>query len=331
LIHPTIYKMYFKKYCGPLHPLHSITFPHIHHIPPHFLLLLRPMKHLPNLLTLGNLFCGCVAIAYILNAQPYYYVRVDNGIPTFTWVYGVEQLCYGSLFIFIAAVCDLLDGFTARALKVFSPIGKDLDSLADVVSFGVAPSMILYKLLFDAAIQENNAFEVSIIQMVPAFLVACFAALRLAKFNITASSQKSYFIGMPVPATGIIVASLPLILWSHHSDIAMRFTNWLQYKWVLYSIIALLCFLMVSKVKFFKMIPPKMKIAYLWPQLVVLVAGGIAIPFLEFAAIPVGFILYILLSLVYKQPVSSQNDIEDADFEEVNNSQTAITASKNKK
>src|SRR4051812_41212404 len=173
------------------------------------------MKHLPNLLTLGNLFCGCLAMAYVLTAQPYVYRSVtDHSI---NWIMGTEQMYMGSLFIFIAAICDVLDGFVARALNVFSPIGKDLDSLADVVSFGVAPSMILYKLLFDAAIQEHNAFDVNIIQMVPAFLVACFAALRLAKFNITASSQKSYFIGMPVPATGIIVASLPLILWSHDS------------------------------------------------------------------------------------------------------------------
>ena len=264
------------------------------------------MKHLPNLLTLGNLFCGCLAIACILSAQPYYYVRVDNGMPTFNWVYGVEQLCFGSLFIFIAALCDLLDGLTARALKVFSPIGKDLDSLADVVSFGVAPSMILYKLLFDAAIQEYNAFEVSMLSMAPAFLIACFAALRLAKFNITSDSQKSHFIGMPVPATGIIVASLPLIIWWHRSDIAVKITYWLQYKWLLYCIIALLCFLMVSKVKFFKMKPAKMKIAWMWPQLVLLVGAGIAIPFLEFAAIPVAFILYILLSLVYKQPITAE-------------------------
>src|SRR6185312_2991500 len=120
---------------------------------------------------------------------------------------------YGCIFIFIAAVCDMLDGFTARALKVFSPIGKDLDSLADVVSFGVAPSVIIFKFLWDALMQEKNAFDVNMLGMAPAFLIACFAALRLAKYNITADAQKSYFIGMPVPAVGIVVASFPLVMW----------------------------------------------------------------------------------------------------------------------
>src|SRR5271156_1882253 len=162
------------------------------------------MKHLPNLLTLGNLFCGCIAIAYILTAQPYTSINVgDGGLPSWSWVYGREQICLGSLFIFIAAIFDLLDGLTARALKIFSPIGKDLDSLADIVSFGVAPSVILFKLLWDALMGGKNAFDVSMIGMAPAFLVACFAALRLAKYNITADKQQNYFIGMPVPAVGI--------------------------------------------------------------------------------------------------------------------------------
>jgi len=239
------------------------------------------MKHLPNLLTLANLFCGCIAIAYILTAQPYTSVSIaDGGLPSWRWVYGAEQICWGSIFIFIAAICDLLDGTVARALKVFSPIGKDLDSLADVVSFGVAP-----------------------------FLIACFAALRLAKFNITADKQKSFFIGMPTPAVGLFVASFPLVLWYAPANYAHFFGSLFQNEWVLYIIIGILCWLMVSRVKFIKLMPAKWNIAHTWPQIILIIAGGVAIPFMQIAVLPFVFILYVLLSFIYKQPQTISNNI----------------------
>jgi len=264
------------------------------------------MKHLPNLLTLANLFCGCIAIAYFLTAQPYYSMSMGEGggIPTWQWVYGAEQMYLGSLFIGIAAVCDLLDGFTARALKVFSPIGKDLDSLADVVSFGVAPSIILYKFLWDALMGEKNAFDASMIGMAPAFLLACFAALRLAKFNITSSGQKNYFVGMPVPAVGIFVASLPLVLWFSPQVTARYVAACVQNRWILYLIIAILCWLMVSKVKFLKLLPAEYKAASMWPQLLIVITGIACWFIVGFAAITIAFILYVLLSFIYEQKES---------------------------
>ncbi len=105
------------------------------------------MKHLPNICTLANLFFGCTAITFILNAPAF--LNTITGEDYFP-VLGMEQMYYGSLFIALAALMDVLDGFAARSLKVHSLIGKDLDSLADVVSFGVAPSMILFKLLWFA-------------------------------------------------------------------------------------------------------------------------------------------------------------------------------------
>ena len=256
------------------------------------------MKHLPNLLTLGNLFCGCLAIAYILTAQPFVYRNLGDG--SLQWIMGTEQLYMGSVFIAIAAVCDMLDGFAARALRVFSPIGKDLDSLADVVSFGVAPSMILFKMLWDASMEQMNALDISILGMAPAFLIACFSALRLAKFNITSDSQKHYFMGMPTPAVGMFVGALPIILWKGH----LRLPGFIHdhYKWTIYLFIGLLCWFMVSNIKFFKMIPPKMSLSYSWPQLLLVVLTVASIPFLGFASILVAFLLYVLLSLVYKYP-----------------------------
>ncbi|RYZ50059.1 MAG: CDP-alcohol phosphatidyltransferase [Sphingobacteriales bacterium] len=251
------------------------------------------MRHLPNLLTLANLFCGCIAIAFILSAQNFttaFSLAEEIEVPA------LEQPYWGSIFIFLAAFFDLLDGFSARALKVFSPIGKDLDSLADVVSFGVAPSMILFKMLWAAHITQPEAMDVSMMLMSPAFLVACFAALRLAKFNITAASQSRFFSGMPTPAVGIFVATFPLLLWQNPMNIAGVLYN----PWVLYAIIAVLCWLMVSGVRFFKFMPASWKLPHLWPQMIIIAVAAISIPYLKTGAITLAFILYILLSFVYK-------------------------------
>jgi len=260
------------------------------------------MKHLPNLLTLGNLFCGCVAIAYILTAQPYTSMSLEGGLPTWNWVYGAEQVYLGCIFIGIAGICDLLDGFVARALNIFSPIGKDLDSLADVVSFGVAPSVIIYKFLWDALMSEKNAMDASMLGMAPAFLLACFAALRLARFNISTGGNKGYFEGMPTPAVGLFVASLPLIAWFNPWGMGAMLHN----KWVLYLIIALLCWLMVSKVTFIKLMPAKWNMTTAWPPLVLVVLSIASVFFLHVAAAAFAFVLYIILSLVAPKPKTEE-------------------------
>jgi len=249
------------------------------------------MRHLPNLLTLANLFCGCIAIAFILNSQPF--LAGYNGEEY--WVTGTEQAYWGAIFIGIAAICDMLDGAAARALNILSPIGKDLDSLADLVSFGVAPSMILFKMLWAANISQPHAMDVSMVAMAPAFILACFAALRLARFNITNTQQTSSFIGMPVPAVGIFIASFPLINFSNPA-LGLQ----LQNRWVLYLVIALFSWLMVSRIRFIKFMPSKWKLAYFWPQLTILLVGLGSIPVLKVAAILPAFAVYIILSLVYK-------------------------------
>jgi CDP-diacylglycerol--serine O-phosphatidyltransferase len=141
-----------------------------------------------------------------------------------------------------------------------------------------------------------GAMDVSMLAMSPAFLVACFGALRLARFNISSSEQKAWFIGMPIPAAGLLVASFPLINWFNPMGLGVMF----QKAWVLYLIIALVCWLMVSKVRFFKFIPAKWSLATMWPQLVVIAVTLAAIPFINVAAIPLAFIIYIILSLVYQ-------------------------------
>jgi CDP-diacylglycerol--serine O-phosphatidyltransferase len=254
------------------------------------------MKHLPNIFTLANLFFGCIAITFILNAPAF--LNTITGEDYFP-VIGLEQICYGSLFIALAAIMDVLDGFAARCLKVCSPIGKDLDSLADVVSFGVAPSMILFKLLWFSYMSEPGALDAPMLVMAPAFLIACFGALRLATFNQTSSKQQSHFVGMPIPAVGLIIAALPLINWFPSP---VNITPFVQNKWMLYILIGLLCFFMVSKIKFLKWKAAGKGIGAWWPQLIMLIALVAGAPFLKFAVVPAVFVLYILLSMVYKYP-----------------------------
>ena len=249
------------------------------------------MRHLPNILTLGNLFFGCMAIAFILHSQPFL-SEVSGGQ---YWVSGTTQAYYGSLCILIAAICDVFDGMVARWLGVTSNIGKDLDSLADVVSFGVAPSMILMKMLWASWMQYPNAVDISMIGMCPAFLLACFGALRLARFN-NAPATTAYFTGVPIPAIGLVVASFPLINFYNPFGIGFKMQN----PWVLYVIIAILCWLMVSKLRLFTLKFSGFSFQKYWAQLTWLILTLIALPFLKTLAIPLSFLLYILLSIAYK-------------------------------
>lgn len=136
-----------------------------------------PTRHLPNLLTLGNLLCGCIGIL------------LAREFPLYAPAY----------LVWLACVFDFFDGFAARALKINSTIGKELDSLADMVSFGVLPSVVMFTWL------ENSAPE-SYIPYI-AFLIALFSALRLAKFNVD-ENQTDSFIGLPTPANALFITGL---------------------------------------------------------------------------------------------------------------------------
>jgi CDP-diacylglycerol--serine O-phosphatidyltransferase len=248
------------------------------------------MKQLPNISTLANLFCGCMALVFILQA------------PDFTAIYGgqtylvtaPEPLVWGSVLIALAAVFDFMDGLAARILHVKSPLGKDLDSLSDVVSFGVAPGMILFQLLKFSWLSQPGAINTSIIWLLPALLVPCFCALRLARFNQQPPSD--YFTGVPAPAAGLLVASLPLILWKDSLHLTALLTN----TWVLYGIIALDCYLMVSRLR---MLSLKFKSASLTgnlPRYLLIAATLAGIFCIGYATAPAVFILYIILSLAFK-------------------------------
>ncbi|HMK05087.1 MAG TPA: CDP-diacylglycerol--serine O-phosphatidyltransferase [Ferruginibacter sp.] len=252
------------------------------------------MKHIPNLFTLLNLVFGCLAIVVILQNGIVIQYTVDGtqllDIPGRIWM--------ASLFIAIAGVVDFLDGFVARLFKASSEMGKQLDSLADVVSFGVAPSMILYQFLRLSIAQEEDGINASILWLVPAFILACAGAYRLARFNID-NSQSYGFKGVPIPATGLVVASLPLIYWNNHSQLVVDI---LLNKWFLYGVIILLSWLMVSKLPIMAMKFKDFSIKNNIPKIILLAVALIAAFFLQWLAVPAVFIVYIILSLLYKQP-----------------------------
>ena len=169
-------------------------------------------KHIPNSITCLNLFSGCIAV----------------------WLGFQGNYTGAMLAILISGVFDFLDGFAARALKAYSPLGKELDSLADVVSFGVAPGAVVFSLLSASGINEYVCFA--------AFLIPIFSALRLAIFNLD-ERQTSSFIGLPTPANAIF--------WS---GLAFAFPKLLiANPWLLVALVVLFSLLLVANLPMFSL------------------------------------------------------------------------------
>lgn len=184
------------------------------------------MKSIPNIITCLNLFSGCLASIMILSYGSYFGALV---------------------FILLAALFDFLDGFAARLLKAYSPIGVQLDSLADVVSFGFAPSCVVFSFLFEINAEMPYRDGIALF----AFLITIFSALRLAKFNID-SRQTSSFFGLPVPADGLFWVSLIYSL----IEISKKQENLFAGREALTSVIIIalvigFCILMISEIPMF--------------------------------------------------------------------------------
>lgn len=250
------------------------------------------MRHIPNLFTLINLFFGCIAIIYILQ-NGIILVSDDQGTQMLEIP---EKIWLGSLFIALAAVVDFLDGFVARLFRATSALGKQLDSLADVVSFGVAPGLIVYQFLRLSYATSPNGIEMPIIWLMPALIIPCAAAYRLAKFNLD-DSQQFGFKGVPTPAVGLLIASFPLIYWYSQNAEAVRL---MQNKWLWYAIIVAVSYLMISNLPLMALKFKNFSVKSNLPKLILLVAAIIAAVLLKWMAVPVVFILYIILSLAFK-------------------------------
>ncbi|MBK5284770.1 MAG: CDP-diacylglycerol--serine O-phosphatidyltransferase [Bacteroidia bacterium] len=227
-------------------------------------------KHIPNFITSCNLLCGCISIFFSMNIN--------------------EQ--WAALFIFFALLFDFADGLAARLLKTSSEIGVQLDSLSDVVSFGVAPAFILINMFtfhtadFDSSLMGLKYF---------AFLIPVFGALRLAKFNVD-KRQHEVFLGLPIPSAGIFVASLPLIYLSNGF-----LKSYIGNPWVLVAIAVFLSGMMVTELPLFSLKLKNISTDANRVQLVFLFVSLFLVIMFSVSAVPMIILLYILLSLLGKK------------------------------
>ena len=165
------------------------------------------------------------------------------------------------------------------------------------MSFGVAPSMIVYQFLRLSLAKEQNAIDTPMLWLMPAFIIACAGAYRLARFNID-YSQSYGFKGVPIPAVGLLIASFPLIYWHSPSSLVI---DVLLNKWVLYGVVLLVSWLMVSTMPIMALKFKNFSFKSNIPKIILLVTAIVAAIFLQWLAVPVVFIVYILLSLLYKK------------------------------
>lgn len=218
-------------------------------------------KHIPNIITLANLSTGIVGILFAFEGY----------------------LEYAAIAIWIAALFDFFDGFFARMLNVTSAIGKELDSLADLISFGVLPGTILYHML-DGSISSP-------VTILP-YLIVVFSALRLAKFN-TDTSQTDSFIGLPTPAAAFFVSGLPF---------------WLEQKpeWfdqtVVIIIAIVLSMLLVAPFRLLALKFKDFNFSNNWQRYMVLILSLVLLMLLNAKALPLIITLYILISVLLPNP-----------------------------
>jgi CDP-diacylglycerol--serine O-phosphatidyltransferase len=234
-------------------------------------------KHIPNTITLLNLLAGLLALIHAFNG---------NYNEAFSLV------CLGIFF-------DYWDGFFARIWKVQSPIGLQLDSLADMVTSGVVPGLVMYKMLGD--IQENQSQynlteDTYYMGVVPylGFLITLASCYRLAKFNVD-TRQTDSFIGLPTPANALLIMSIPMI--QFHSEFEWL-VDFLSNPYVLVGITVLSSYLLNAEIPLFSL---KVK-SFSWEkykmQVVFLILSLILLILLEFIAIPIIILLYVILSVV---------------------------------
>ena len=253
-------------------------------------------QQVPNFITLLNLFFGCMAIMSAFQAGAMFSMDENGGVV----IEIPAQMYYASLYIGLAALMDFFDGFAARLLKVSSEMGKQLDSLADVVSFGVAPAFIILQFLRLSLANDVNALAHNHVLLYGAFLIPMAGAYRLARFNID-TEQTTYFKGVPIPMIGILTAAFPLMYWQGNVFIH-NFIFGSPLFWYVY--ILLVSFLMVMKVPMLAMKGFGNKKKLVIPLLLLVLEVVVTAIFYKWLAIPFGFIGYCLVSLVYRKTIT---------------------------
>ena len=220
---------------------------------------MKLVKHIPNLFTLGNLACGTLAIVNIFNDEP-------------------KTAVYLVLF---AAVLDFFDGFLARLLKVNGELGKQLDSMADLVTFGLAPACLLYSLSYNI----DGIFRYSFL------FLAIFSAYRLAKFNLD-TRQSTSFIGVPTPITGITVMSMALL------DGGFLYEMVFDYQYGFLVFCAIVSLLLISEIKLPSLKFKKGSISDYYQHIFLLASGIVSLVVYQWLCVPIFYAFYVLSSII---------------------------------
>ncbi len=234
---------------------------------------------IPNFITSLNILSGSTAIVFAFE----------------------NKFFEASCLIGLAVVFDFLDGFSARLLKAYSELGKQLDSLADVVSFGFAPSVFMYqlnKLVFIKEGQFSNLIHPGFITVLifgSSFLIVVFSALRLAKFNID-NEQTNSFKGLPTPANAIFITSLMLIIFKYENTI---YDSFILNHYFLVPVSLVSSFLLVSNIPMFSLKFKTFGFKKNIFQYILLLISLILLITLHFLAIPLIILTYVLLSIIY--------------------------------
>ena len=218
-------------------------------------------KSIPNLFTLANLSCGTVGIILSFQGQ-------------------IETACY---LIWLAAGFDFFDGFLARVLNAQSEIGKQLDSLADLITFGLLPAILYYHMLA-GKIEAPLEFA--------GVLIAAFSALRLAKFNID-ENQSTSFTGLTTTANGIFTSTLPLIIAG-----STFMSDFIANEWVIFTCALIFSLLMVAPVTLLSFKFKNLSIQDNWQRFLLILISLVLIIIFKIAAVPLIIVVYILLSLL---------------------------------
>lgn len=240
-------------------------------------------KYIPNFVTLLNLFCGSIAVIFAVH---------NNFVAT-------------AVFVFLGIFFDFFDGLLARKLNVQSPLGVQLDSLADMVTSGLVPGIVMFKLMSTSIgaseivtlddWSSNSALSINIswFALIGLFitLASCY---RLAKFNID-EDQQTYFKGLPTPANALLVLSLPLIIEFQNSSFA---TNLILNQWFLIAFTLVSCYLLNSKIKLFALKFKDYGFANNKFRYALIISTAVLLIVFHFMAIPLIIALYILLSVV---------------------------------
>lgn len=226
------------------------------------------ISYIPNTITCLNLLCGTVAVVLALNPEMSMW-----GLAAQTWAF---------IFIGAATVFDFWDGFSARLLKAYSPMGKELDSLSDLVSFGLAPAMLVLSLMLSCAASKWIALA--------SLLIVVCGALRLAKFNVD-TRQTTSFIGLPIPANAIFwIGALGWInVHGYPGDIVMC------------VLIVVLSVLMVSEIKMFSLKFHTWGVRENVRRYVIMLAAVLFVITDGVAGLAWTIVLYVLISLLGKR------------------------------